>query len=1034
MLATEIQKAIEVAKQNVQAQDFDEKKYSLDEVVKSLREATLPSEFTASIILELATVLRKLGKGLNDNYKDGNLVFKQTQEVLNKGLAMYPDDIELVNEQRKLYYDAAQYDTALASWRSVIDNDPPPTAAEMVVALENAGACLRELRKFSEADDMFNRADAISGRPSIRLLIERGWLRFYQEQYDLAFKDFADAESQAGPDATRENKHDAMVGQIASRQAEDALNPDGDQDRARQLVEGWKAGPFKEELASILFASDSIHTNLNLYRAAFLNYDLLLEAAPDNPNAWCKKIGGLNWLRRFKEAEELYRTAHEKFPDDIELWKQMGDVHYQQKRFRESYSYYSGKALEELAKNDSKAQALIDNLKKDDEAAEWTIVTLRKLHDLRGARKKVDEALATRGNKINFLSERAVIDFAERKYDSAIKFFNRALEIDEHNDFALQWRAASYRKTPKMVKPTPESEETPDFTEAREKLEEALEILPAAAGLWEERAWLAFDQGDLKSAGEYFDESIRLDPYMIQRQFSRIEVFARLNLSEEALSVFRKLEDQFPDDAEVAEQLSWFYLRLGRLEQAKENFESIEAHHPGHVLGINAKGGYELERRNYLVAEECFRRAIDKVDYEPQYYLNLAWALLGQLKEPGELRSSEISNRDNLLDKATESCRTALELDPYNAKAYGCLGVIAYKRNAFRDAEAYFRKSIEVSPQEGSYVELATLYCEMGRYDDATKTLAEADKLNKPDARVHIEWGNLYVLQENNKEAIRSCRAAVSAEPNNADAHRALAIALMRSEQYDEAEASIRKALRMVAPNRQWRLHLLLSQVLVRLGDIANKDRKKKDPELYDEALKYVNAAKGCTSLPNADIFFHAGIVQYKLEDYRSSQRNFADCLNANRDRFEAERYGSMVQALIDQEKRLFRVSKRYGYVLSGICILMLLGLWISYYRGSTRTILVAPPAAANGGLEATRKREPQDEFTVDKNLLTVLTPILLGLLVVAALLPNLSKLKLPGVEAETNEPKPEESNISRGPQGEIGFGSSLPVISPEPR
>jgi len=54
------------------------------------------------------------------------------------------------------------------------------------------------------------------------------------------------------------------------------------------------------------------------------------------------------------------------------------------------------------------------------------------------------------------------------------------------------------------------------------------------------------------------------------------------------------------------------------------------------------------------------------------------------------------------------------------------------------------------------------------------------------------------------------------------------------------------------------------------------------------------------------------------------------------------------------------------------------------------------------------------------------MTPLLLGLLVVGLLLPNLNKLKLPGgFEAEIRELKTKE-NISSGPKGDIGFGSSL--------
>jgi tetratricopeptide (TPR) repeat protein len=730
----------------------------------------------------------------------------------------------------------------------------------------------------------------------------------------------------------------------------------------------------------------------------------------------------LKWLRHFDEAEKFYRSAQAMFPGNVELWKEMGNVYYQQKRFGEAYSYYSGKALNDSDKTAQNNAAFIQRLKKDGEANEWTIASLRRMRNLKDARTLVEAVLAERGDKANFLSEKAVIDFTERKYDSAIKFFDRALRINEYYDFAKQWRAASYRKKP-------------DLDKAKIEIQKALAKLPAATGLSEERAWLAFDQGNLELAGEYFATAAKLDPYLIQRQFSRIEVFARLNQWDDAMDLFDELEKQFPNDAEVAEQKCWFYLRCGRLSDAKDHLEGVEEQHGDNVLIVNAQGGYELEQRNYAAAEKLFRRAIEKVNYEPQYHINLAWALLRQVKDPGEMPRAERPKREKLIDEARRSCRRALKFDPYSAKANGCLGVIAYKRNAFLDAEAYFRKSIELSPPEGNYVELAALYCQMGRYEEATTNLTTAIKFNRNDARAYIELGNVSVLAQNNNEAVRQCRAAIIVEPNNSEAHRALAIALMRSEKYDEAETTLRKALNTVAPHCQSQLYLLLSQILIRSGDLANKEQKKKDFDLYDEALKYVKAAKQDTFTANADIFFHAGVVHYKLEDYRASQENFAACFKANSDRAEAQRYSRVVQAVLDQEKRLFKVNRLYGYMLAGVCVLMLAGLWVPYYAGLKRTILVTAPATANSAAEPAKKREPQDEFMVDRSLLTVMTPILLGLLVVAALLPNVNKLKLPGgFEAEISEPKAAESNIASGPRGEIGFGSSLPVVSPEPR
>jgi tetratricopeptide (TPR) repeat protein len=433
-------------------------------------------------------------------------------------------------------------------------------------------------------------------------------------------------------------------------------------------------------------------------------------------------------------------------------------------------------------------------------------------------------------------------------------------------------------------------------------------------------------------------------------------------------------------------------------------------------------------------AEKAFRDALRKVDYEPQYYLNLAIALVRQVTLPDETRREVAEKRDQHIEEAKQACREALRLDPYNAKAYGYLGVIAYREEEFLEAEDYFRKSIDLNPFEGSRVELASLHCQMGRYKEATEQLEKALLDHPNDARIYIELASVADMTDDKKEAIALCRRAVFVEPRNPETHRALAVALIRDEQYDEAESVLRKALITFAAVKPWRSHLLLAQVLVRRGDAANKDRKKKELDLYEEALSHINDARQQCGAANADICFHAGIVQYKLEDYSISERNFVECVRLNQERFDAERYGRIVQMALEQQRRVFTLSQRSGIGLTIFCAVMLFTLWILYFIGHQRTVPLELPANTNSTATATATPQPMKaEATVDRALLNLMTPILLGLGTVGLLLPNLTKLKLPGFEAEVSEPKPSDPAISSGPRGDIKFGSPLLIVDPEP-
>ena len=964
---------------------------NVDTEVETLRQNGWPPDrFTGASALRLVRTLRTGGKQ------------ELAQEVLARALATFPDNLELVNEQGHLYNDFRRYDQAVAVFDKVLAGLPQGDTQTRLSALLGAALASRRLRDFENSAERLEQAIAAAGgNSSGEILLQQGWLSFYQRFYEQAFTQFQAALS----NLSGNEMHDARIGLIASRQQLDVLNPLETETTAKRMVLNWIAeGVPKEDVVKAVTDASVMLEALNLYPAALNNAELLLEISADKQKGTYYKISALKWLRRYAQATQTFNDAPLELQTNLEIWKEWANLHYEQKRFAESYRYYSGEALAGPNLTDAE-NALKTALKTDSEAREWTIVSLRKMRKFDDAQARINDALATVTDKLNFICEQGSLYYNTRDYDKAIKVFDRALKIDDHDTFALQWRTASLRKKK-------------DFAEAERALQEAFSKVPYETGLWEERGWLAFDQGKLEEAIAAFDRAIEMDPYLLNRQFAKIETLVRLNRSD-ALEAYKKLDWQFPNDAEIAEQLCRFYIRSGELELAKEQQTKIQHS----VLGLNALGGVELAQRNYPAAEKAFREAIEIIDYEAQYYVNLALALIRQVRAPGELSRLELPKRAQLIDEAKEQCRAALKLDPFNAKAYGCLGVIAFRQNAFLDAEVYFLKSIELNPTEGSYVELASLYCQMGRFDEATAKLHEALKLNPKDARAYIELGNVAIWKEDNKEAVRHAREAVFVEPKNPETHRALAIALMRSEKYEEAESVVRKAFVTLAPNRPWRLYLVLAQILIRVGDATNKDRKKKELDLYEEALRYVNEARQA-SPPNADIAFHAGIVHHRLEDYSSSHKSFSECLKLNRSRFDAERCDRIVQEAVRQQKRVFTVSQWFGMGLAVVSFAMLSWLWFSYFTGHQRTRIEPSPTGP----------VTKVEYTVDQTLFNVMTPILLGLMAIGALLPNLTKLKLPGFEAEVSEPKPTEPNISTGPRGDIGFGTSLPIVDPDPR
>jgi tetratricopeptide (TPR) repeat protein len=248
------------------------------------------------------------------------------------------------------------------------------------------------------------------------------------------------------------------------------------------------------------------------------------------------------------------------------------------------------------------------------------------------------------------------------------------------------------------------------------------------------------------------------------------------------------------------------------------------------------------------------------------------------------------------------------------------------------------------------------------------------------------------------KDATSEFRQATALDPANPDPPRALAIALLESGKLAEAEIVLRSAIRALDEYKRWRLHLTLSEVLTRMAEDTSAG------QFLDEALKQVNAALHLQP-GHADPRFYAGIVRFKLEDYRGSLRAFERCHEVDKSRVDAEINARRVRALLHQEKSRSRASVLASTIVGSVVLAQLIAIWMLRWRYG----------AGNDALVTTA-------------MITVLVPVCLGLLVISVVLPWLSKLKLTGLEAELSKPEPKRE-LASGPKGEISFDHASHTI-----
>ena len=710
------------------------------------------------------------------------------------------------------------------------------------------------------------------------------------------------------------------------------------------------------------------------YNEAIEVFDKVLRTDQNYAPALQGRIASLRLLRRFPEAHKLLHSVAKRFPEHFGIQSELGWLYFDQKQHDKAF-----RVFEEVYK------------KGDSAALKWAISCLRSQRRFPEAEDWIRTALRVLPNDVEILNEKGWFHFDKKEYVRAFNAFNEALGIDERHEFALQGKIASLRRQQK-------------FQEAQELLHKVSAWHGRSTGILSERGWLLLDQKQYSKAAGSFEDAVKLLPNRIALKYSQIEALIAINHGYQALEVLKELKQRFPDDIEVMERLGRFYLRRNDLKSAEKEFRAILDLEKNNVLGLNGIGAVYFSQARYSEATKILLRVVEADPKNPLWYTNLARALVRQedVRKPRR-RSFEAfqfweypqENQSALaqIDEAERYCKKALELDPKSADAYGCLGIIEFKRGNPRESEELFLNSIDLDPQEGSYRDLGALYVTTKRHDEAETMLKRALENNKDDALAHLELGYLYLQTENLEKALQEFHQAMVIDPNNDESPRAVATVLMRNQSFDEAESVLRKALGALDRSRQWQIHLTLSRLLIQKGD------ETEDSQFYDEALVETKIAKRI--MPNhADPYYHTGIILAKQKDYRGALKNFRLCLSKNRHHNEAERNITKVRSYI-------RGQRSGSHFWGGFCVgvLSLSQLILLWYFFS------------------------QNKVTA--TILSVLIPVLLGLVVVGFLMPVLIKFKVAGLEVGFSEQK---EPIYQGPKGGIGFSFASPTISSGPR
>ncbi len=561
-------------------------------------------------------------------------------------------------------------------------------------------------------------------------------------------------------------------------------------------------------------------------------------------------------------------------------------------------------------------------------AFQGTIAAHRLERDFPAAEALLERARAVHPQAPGILGERAWLALAQKRIPEAIGAFRELLALKRDDDNLFITLLGLLRTEGR-------------YDEADALLAEASKLFPGSEGLANERGWLAFYQRHYDEAWAAFTATLRHNRRSESALQGRIACRRLEGCYDEALKLAAEALAERPDSPGLHSERAWIH----------------------------------FAQAAYKKAEEDFRRALALSPREPASYINVVWAFIRQENEEA-------------YSQAAELCRQALEIDPKLADAFGCLGIIAFKRGSVLAAEGYLKRSVRVDPRRGFHADLGALYTSMGCYDDAEAALLAAVAKNREDAYAFVELGNLHLRTGRLESAVRQYRRAAALDPRSPDAWKGLAIALTERNDLDEAESVLRQAIHRLDGPCRWSLHLQLARLLSRQADDADNER------LYQEALEEVRCAIRLRP-GHAEPHFQAGLVRWKLDDLAGARTSFRRCLQADPQHLAAQVNEARLRELL-KDRRHSRISRAASLSLAALVLVQLVVVWVLHVWTDK----------------------------VSNSMITALVPILFGLLVVAVALPWLSRLKMTGLEAELSEPQAKDT-VAAGPKGAVLSGGA---------
>ena len=261
------------------------------------------------------------------------------------------------------------------------------------------------------------------------------------------------------------------------------------------------------------------------------------------------------------------------------------------------------------------------------------------LRNLPAARQDYEAAKSIAPQDPVVYNSLALVAFAENKPQDAISSFEAALNVDATNFDALNGLMTLYARNK-------------EFDKAQARIDQALSSYPNMASLHYLKAQVFGYQQNMQMMEAEFNKALELDQNYLPAYSALAALYIQSNQQDRAIAQYQKVISLRPENATP-------YVLIGMLED---------------------------QRKNYDVAADNYRKALEKDPNSVIAANNLAWLYA--------------STGKGNLDEAVRLAQSAVQKSPKVAGFIDTLGWVYYKKNLHTAAVEQLREAVKINEAE----------------------------------------------------------------------------------------------------------------------------------------------------------------------------------------------------------------------------------------------------------------------------------------------------------------------------------------------